>query len=1001
MTDSKFFTNEPDRDLYSKFQSLLRGKADFFDILVGYFRASGFHMICDAMKDISKIRVLVGLNVDKITAQAAARQNFRKQVENEFNHSDISGDVEGGTKKFIAWLKSGKLELRIYPKARLHAKIYILRQNFSEVTDGDSVITGSSNFSAAGLKNNLEFNVELKDFADVKFCLDKFNEFWAEGVPISQEFIETVENRTWLREDITPYEIFLKTLAEFFKEELLADKNSLPDDLLPDNFLKLQYQIDAVTQAKKILEGYGGVFISDVVGLGKTYVCAMLAQKLQGRKLVICPPILINQWKNVFSDFNVAATFESLGKLEKILPRADKFKYVFVDEAHRFRHNDTQSYSLLHKICYGKKVILISATPINNYSTDIENQLALFQSKRNSTIPAVPNLEKFFGDLKEKIKDLPKDSAEYFAQIQRNSEKIRDKILRHVMIRRTRGEILQFYSDDLQTPFPKLDTPMPVEYFFDDVIDAAFRDTIFAIANFTYARYTPANYLPKKYSAAKTAQQNLKGFMKCILLKRLESSFYAFRKTLERFARSYEKFIDMFERGTIYISKKIDVYDYLDDEDKLFEFVERGDVEAIPSAEFSKKFKTDLHKDLNDLQNLRGRWDNISSDPKLFRLKNLLREIKFAKKIIFTESKETAEYLFDELQENFGDKIILFTGDTSREVKYKIEQNFDPQADNPENKFDILISTDVLAEGVNLHRANVLINYDLPWNPTRIMQRVGRINRIGSKYPEIFVYNFFPAAATKKHLSLEQRINEKLHMFHSALGEDFKYISEAEVAPQRLFNVLNDNLNNDINPETEYLKLIRKIRDDDKNLFDKIKNLPQRARAAKISDKISEESTLTFLRRGELKIFYMNGASLPFLDAIKYLECPPDEKSAPLGQKFFAQFAANANAFEIMLDNLAIAQAVGKTDNDLKLLMTLRGVVNDSDHEDLGKIIAIYQRGDIPKADIKKIRDAIKNSLPQERFGKVKAIIGEYYLRGRFGASEGDRQIILSCNLRS
>ena len=258
MTDSKFFTNEPDRDLYSKFQSLLRGKADFFDILVGYFRASGFHMICDAMKDISKIRVLVGLNVDKITAQAAARQNFRKQVENEFNHSDISADVEGGTKKFIAWLKSGKLELRIYPKARLHAKIYILRQNFSEVTDGDSVITGSSNFSAAGLKNNLEFNVELKDFADVKFCLDKFNEFWAEGVPISQEFIETVENRTWLREDITPYEIFLKTLAEFFKEELLADKNSLPDDLLPDNFLKLQYQIDAVTQAKKILEGYGG-----------------------------------------------------------------------------------------------------------------------------------------------------------------------------------------------------------------------------------------------------------------------------------------------------------------------------------------------------------------------------------------------------------------------------------------------------------------------------------------------------------------------------------------------------------------------------------------------------------------------------------------------------------------------------------------------------------------------------------------------------------------------
>lgn len=1011
MSDSKFFTNEPDRDLYGKFQTLLKGHTNYFDILVGYFRASGFFRLCEAFEEVEKIRVLVGLNVDRLTAQiaiAAAKKNFCAAVQNEFDVSEISRDVESGTRKFIAWLKGGKIELKIYPKAPLHAKVYIMRKNSSEISGEDSVITGSSNFSEAGLKNNLEFNVELKDLADVKFCLDKFNDLWADGVPVSEEFIDTVQNRTWLRENVTPYELFLKTLAEFFKEELAVDKNSLPDDFLPDNFLRLQYQIDAVIQAKRILESYGGVFISDVVGLGKTYICAMLAKIIKGRKLIICPPVLINQWEKARRDFNIAATVESRGKLDKILAGADKFDYVFVDEAHNFRNDETESYSLLHKICYGKKVVLISATPINNYSTDIENQIALFQSKRNCTIPGIPNLKIFFDDLNRKL-TATKNSAEYFFQVKRNSEEIRDKILRHVMIRRTRGEILKFYADDLQTPFPKLDTPTPIDYFFDNVINSVFVDTVNAIKNLSYARYTPANYLPKKYAASKTAQQNLKGFMKCILIKRLESSFFAFKKTLERFAKSHEEFIDMYERGTVYISKKINVYDYLDDEEKLFEIVESGNVEKIPRNEFSEKFILDLRSDLQKIQTLQERWNNISADPKLERLKKLLREVKPDKKIIFTEFKETAEYLFCELGKIFGDKIILFSGSSSRTLKEKIEKNFDPQAAAPENKFDLLISTDVLAEGVNLHRANLLINYDLPWNPTRIMQRVGRINRIGTTHDEIFVYNFFPAAETKKHLSLEERITEKLQLFHSALGEDFKYISEDEnVAPQKLFSVLNAKLDDgEINPETDYLKLIRKIRAEDKKLFDRIKKLPLKARAGKFSDETDREMTLTFMRRGKLKIFYMTGEkteSLSFLDAIKYLECSSDEQAAPIGEKFFDQYKANTAAFENLFGELAVNQTGGsKDDKDiLPLLKALRTVVNDSERDELDKIIAIYRRGDIPKSDLKKIRQLKENFPQQEIFGKIKKIIGEYYLRGRNNSKDdGDKEIILSCNLRS
>ena len=125
--------------------------------------------------------------------------------------------------------------MRMYTEAPIHAKVYIMRKNLEKVPDTfGSVITGSSNFSDAGLKNNLEFNVELKDSRDVQFALEKFEELWKSGVPITEEYIETVEKKTWLRNDITPYEIYLKTLYEFFREEINSDKDAPMIFFLPD-----------------------------------------------------------------------------------------------------------------------------------------------------------------------------------------------------------------------------------------------------------------------------------------------------------------------------------------------------------------------------------------------------------------------------------------------------------------------------------------------------------------------------------------------------------------------------------------------------------------------------------------------------------------------------------------------------------------------------------------------------------------------------------------------
>ena len=271
--DLKFFTNEPERDLYSRFAAILKSNTQFFDVVVGYFRTSGFFKLYPSLERVEKIRILVGLNVDRFTIKIIdrmkeevqyssfthkeAKKILEETVEQEFDVSTTTSEVEKGVRVFIEWLRSGKLEMRMYTESPIHAKVYIMRKDPEEVPDMfGSVITGSSNFSEAGLLNNMEFNVELKDAPDVQFALDKFEELWAKSEDIKDTYIETVQERTWIRDDITPYQLYLKTLYEFFKEEINADKENF-QTLLPEGYMRLQYQIDAVTQAKQKIDADG------------------------------------------------------------------------------------------------------------------------------------------------------------------------------------------------------------------------------------------------------------------------------------------------------------------------------------------------------------------------------------------------------------------------------------------------------------------------------------------------------------------------------------------------------------------------------------------------------------------------------------------------------------------------------------------------------------------------------------------------------------------------
>ena len=1048
--DLKFFTNEPERDLYSRFAAILKSNTQFFDVLVGYFRTSGFFKLYPALENVEKIRILVGLNVDRFTVKIIdrakedikytsftrkeGREILEETIENEFENSSTTSEVEKGVRIFIDWLKSGKLEMRLYTEAPIHAKVYIMRKDPEKVPDMyGSVITGSSNFSEAGLLNNLEFNVELKDAPDVQFALDKFEELWAKGEDIKEIYIETVQNRTWMRDDITPYQLYLKTLYEFFKEEINADKENF-QTLFPEGYMRLQYQMDAVTQAKQKIDAYGGVFISDVVGLGKTYICAMLANTFNRNtyKLFVCPPVLVDYWRSVLQEFDVARyDVVSLGKLESVIQKGtDKYSYVFIDEAHRFRNSDTESFTLLHQICRGKKVVLISATPINNYTSDIENQLYLFQSKQSGTINGIRNIEGFFRALNGKANKFRKGSPEYMEQLRANSEVIRDKLLREVMIRRTRSEIEEYYAEDLKNQgltFPKAGSPEKIIYEFDEATNEVFTETIATIKDFKYSRYTPLLYLKdkKKYAQMLAAQRNMGGFMKGILVKRLESSFYAFMMTLSRFIESYEKFINMAETGKVYISKKIDVYDLLDDGniEKLMYLIEQQDVMEFKTNEFEPRFLKELRQDLGQLQYLQDLWNLIKTDPKLDEFKRNLKQNKIMrgkKVIVFTESKETAEYLNDNLKDIYGDSIVFFSGQSSQALKVEIEDSFNPKYEDKDNdKYDLLITTDVLAEGINLHRANVLINYDLPWNPTRIMQRVGRINRVGTAFSRIYVFNFFPTVQSEKQLPMEERILEKLQAFHDTLGEDFKYLSDEEdVSPKKLFSDLNKDMDADeesTNPELGYLAIIRQIRDNAPTLFSQIKRLPKKAKAGKTSDGVDSNTTIGFIRKGALKTFFKSDDEtdqLTFMEAIRLIQSEPDDPKVTIGSDFYDQYDKNSDAFDEMLveEETVTTEKVMVAGNDAKIIRMLKAMKNeprftDDQEEKMDILIKRWENGEIPARISKDVvkKSKVVGDVLELYYEIMKLVPASYFedMNQQRSKVDGEKQVILSCYLKT
>lgn len=1054
---SSFITNEEEETLLERFKVLIKD-SEFFDVLVGYFYTSGFYALYESLEDTKKIRILIGVGTNKETidlmektqeskqqslqlSDAKIKEHFSNKIEKEMALSEDNKEIEEGVYKFLEWLKNGKLEIKAYPSANIHTKLYIM--TFAEGgRDKGRVITGSSNFTKSGLEDNLEFNIELHRPEDYDFALDKFDQLWDVAVNVKDKYIDTIQKRTWLNNTITPYQLYLKFLYEYFKNEL-KQQEDLFFRYTPSQFKKLEYQRQAVLNAKKILKEYGGVFISDVVGLGKTYISAMLANQLDGRNLVIAPPNLLRKdnpasWKNVFKGFNIPAEFESIGKLDSLIKRGTKYyKNVFIDESHRFRTQTNITYEKIARICRGKRVILVTATPYNNSPQDVLSQIKLFQKTKKSNIPALSDLKSFFAELEKRLKkvDRRKDYKKYIEITKKNAREIREKVLKYLMVRRTRHEVKKYFADDLSKQglnFPEVENPTPLFYELNNQEDRIFDKTLqLLVQKFRYARYTPMLYYEgeKISQPEELAQRNMGKFMKILLIKRLESSFYAFRKSINRFIYSYERFLEEYEKGKVYVSKRYinNIFELLeeDNDKKVQELIEEEKADKYSAEDFNKKFKRDLEKDLQILKEIKNMWKSVSRDPKLTELIDKISTnqiLKNNKLLIFTESKETAEYLTKNLQEKLtADKTLLFTGSSGKSTREKVIENFDANARFQKDNYRILVATEVLSEGVNLHRANVVINYDIPWNPTRLMQRVGRINRVDTEFSKIYTFNFFPTRQANTQIKLKEAAQAKIHAFIKLLGRDAQLLTEGEpIESHELFDKLisKETITGEDKKqesELEYLQTIKKVRDENPDLFNQIKKLPKKARSAR-SLKNYSNSVLTYFRKGKLQKFYLakkdKAKELDFISAAKLLKTKPEAERKKIKKDFYKLLDCNKKDFRLATTEEAPGiKMKGGRDTATRILKIVKALTGDlkqftEEQEDyLFKVKKQIEEGGLTKQTMKIAlkelnREAKKGVKPLKLLAVLQKNIPDELLKEHFAESlaetTGPREVILS-----
>lgn len=944
-------TNEKDNNLADKIKKILPS-TDRIDTLVGYFYFSGFQEIYKELTD-KKVRILVGMEMDenalknisslnieelddymrpvKSKSKTVSRDNYYTEFSTVFNKTDYfdSDEAINAFEIFMNKIQDGSLEIRKTPRKQ-HGKVYIFHFK-DEFTQGGLqpgvIIMGSSNLTYSGLKGQGEKNKYLPEKHYYDEEVNDFKALWddSENIVItdkdhSDDFLVEIKKRIWLYAKPSPYHLYLRVLDEYFRVEK-PEEFTAPSQITSGRYSDLQYQIDAINLGIDRLNKFNGVIIADVVGLGKSIIASAIAHNLGMTTIIVAPPHLKDQWNDYRIEFNFNADVFSTGKIQEASEKYashDKELLIILDEAHKHKNEDNESYKYLHKLCAGNKVIAMSATPFNNDPKDIYALIKLFSTPGQSTLKTVENLSmefhKLFKEYRKLRRDLRKNDKAMEDDIRTRSGAIAGKLrsmIEPLVIRRSRLDLeaIKSYKEDLEKQgydFAQVKDPELMEYELGDISDL-YINTLEKISpkenigtsplgSFIGARYKPVSYLKddsdffQKNSDRENAddfkqniqqaQVNVAKFMRRLLVRRFESSIYAFERSLDNMLSSSEKILDWYEnRQEVPVFKKghipeVNEFDDLDEgeiDEVLKKFDDKGMI-RIPSSEFVSAFEQELRNDIELLRSIKEEWfggQKKISDPKFLsfnaKIEHLHQQDSNRKVVVFTEFSDTAEYLYEKLLKNGNDRVFKYSSkDSSTENKKIIRANFDAGLPDKEkhNDYDILVATDAISEGYNLHRAGVVFNYDIPYNPTRVIQRVGRINRINKKvFDELFIINCFPTVTGEAETRTRAISSLKMNLIHNLMGEDVRYLSDDE----ELHNFfaqqfINENLKSESESWDARHRNTWMCYTKDKELVEKVNSIPHRTRISRQVSPGQEKGVVAFGKRGRNYIF-AKGAS--------------------------------------------------------------------------------------------------------------------------------------------
>lgn len=998
-------TNQ-DKFLSEVINNILPG-CDKAYFLVGYFYFSGFQEIYEQLRD-KHLRILVGLDIERSLANGireiddySQKTKTRVQTRDEyyqglvdiFNNTDFF-DTERqieAFKLFCDKISNGTLEIRKTQDPN-HAKLYLFEykpENQSITQQPGQMITGSSNLSVAGLKGRIELNTILRDPVYYNEGKELFDRLWDTAVPVADlehlpEFIEKVIKKIWMEKLYSPCAMFIRVLQEYFSQP--DDKNLLkPSDITDGTYTDLKYQIDAVQMAMKAIENHDGVIIADVVGLGKSIIASTVARNLRLRTIIVSPPHLKQQWEEYRDQFGFTASVFSSGKIEsaldhyRMIVRNNEQFLIIVDEAHKYKNEEIQDYSILHDLCMGNKVMLLTATPFNNRPNDIFSMLKLFQIPSKSTLKTVDDLGAAFRELIKKYEDMADaqrkktmSEDEIKAESQRIAKQIRS-IISPLVIRRSRLDLdeIPAYKADLkaqkiQTVIPE--DPVSLTYNLGKEKDLYLR-TLSKISPtaeeklehkddesfvcYKSARYKPSSYLTedsdlldelKRELEKKTGisltlllgrQANVSDFMRKMLVRRFESSVAAFKQSLNSMILSSEGILRWIEkRDKIPVYKKgslpdvEEFYETTDDdlsreiEEAFDKYTDRGFFEIDMKYIKRDEYLADMYADLALLRAIREEWfgknQKIHFDHKLTEFKAQLRFLHQSdpkrKIVVFTEFADTANYLGDALKDdNLG--IFKYTSeDSSVTSKKTIRENFDAglKKDFQKDDYQILIATDAISEGYNLHRAGTIFNYDIPYNPTRVIQRIGRINRINKKmFDKLYIYNYFPTDIGEQETRTKQISTLKMAMIHAIMGEDTKALTSDEQLNAFFKERYRKELasSEELSWDTKYRRILDSVKNTD--IYQEALDIPHRARIGRNAEK-PIQGVLLCGKKGNDFVFKLgqhddiNPISISAEDAFGLFEADESEKPLAVSNQFELVYqAVKARLFKDTVDTEA------------------------------------------------------------------------------------------------